>query len=188
MWLEVVKTELGFEGGVDLGFETLENGGKQNTKKWEWDFPVSPVVKSPTCNAGNSGSIPGQGIKILHATGQWRSLAQQLWPSAAKQTNTNKQDWKHSETVEVRREVGQAEKETGGKPSGFWFFSNLQRGTTEEDLGKQFCIQVMPGKARFVWVWPIGKVQYLFRWVALTWSQFNIYVWLRQAAHNEVIL
>ena len=116
MWLEVVKTELGFEGGVDLGFETLENGGKQNTKKWGWDFPGSPVVKSPPCNAGNSGLIPGQGIKILHATGQWRSLGQQLWPSAAKQININKQDWKHRETVEVRREVGRLRKRQEANP------------------------------------------------------------------------
>ena len=27
------------------------------------DFPGSPVVKSPPCNAGDTGSIPGQGIK-----------------------------------------------------------------------------------------------------------------------------
>ena len=31
------------------------------------DFPDSPVVKSPTCNAGDMGSIPSQGTKILHA-------------------------------------------------------------------------------------------------------------------------
>ena len=30
------------------------------------DFPGSPVVKNPTCNAGDAGSIPDQGTKIPH--------------------------------------------------------------------------------------------------------------------------
>ena len=32
------------------------------------DFPGGPVDKNPPSNAGNSGSIPGQGTKIPHAT------------------------------------------------------------------------------------------------------------------------
>ena len=32
------------------------------------DFPGGPVVKNPSCNAGDAGAIPGQGTKILHAT------------------------------------------------------------------------------------------------------------------------
>ena len=32
------------------------------------DFPGSPVVKTPGPNAGGTGSIPGQGSKIPHAT------------------------------------------------------------------------------------------------------------------------
>ena len=35
-----------------------------------WDFPGGPVVKNPPSNAGDMGSIPGQGTKIPHATGQ----------------------------------------------------------------------------------------------------------------------
>ena len=35
-----------------------------------WDFPGDPVVKNPPSNAGDAGSIPGQGTKIPHATGQ----------------------------------------------------------------------------------------------------------------------
>ena len=31
------------------------------------DFPDGPVAKNPPCNAADSGSIPGQGIKIPHA-------------------------------------------------------------------------------------------------------------------------
>ena len=34
------------------------------------DFPAGPVVKNPPSNAGHVGSIPGQGTKIPHATGQ----------------------------------------------------------------------------------------------------------------------
>ena len=34
------------------------------------DFPGGPVVKNPPSNAEDVGSIPGQGTKIPHATGQ----------------------------------------------------------------------------------------------------------------------
>ena len=34
------------------------------------DFLGGPVVKNPSCNAGEASSIPGQGLKILHAAGQ----------------------------------------------------------------------------------------------------------------------
>ena len=34
------------------------------------DFPGGPVVKNPPSNAGDAGSIPGQGTKMPHATGQ----------------------------------------------------------------------------------------------------------------------
>ena len=34
------------------------------------DFPGGPVVKNPSCNAGEAGSIPGLGTKIQHAAGQ----------------------------------------------------------------------------------------------------------------------
>ena len=33
-----------------------------------WDFPGSPVVKTPRFHAGGAGSIPGQGTKISYAT------------------------------------------------------------------------------------------------------------------------
>ena len=35
-----------------------------------WDFPGGPVVKNPPSNAGDMGSIAGQGTKIPHAMGQ----------------------------------------------------------------------------------------------------------------------
>ena len=35
-----------------------------------WDFPGGPVVKNLPCNAGDVGSIPGQGTKIPHDTKQ----------------------------------------------------------------------------------------------------------------------
>ena len=34
------------------------------------NFPGGPVVKNPPSNAGDVGSIPGQGTKIPHASGQ----------------------------------------------------------------------------------------------------------------------
>ena len=34
------------------------------------DFPGGPVVKNLPCNAGDTGSIPGQGTKIPHALGK----------------------------------------------------------------------------------------------------------------------
>ena len=34
------------------------------------DFPGGPVVTNPPSNAGDLGSIPGQGTKIPHAAGQ----------------------------------------------------------------------------------------------------------------------
>ena len=33
-----------------------------------WDFPGSPVVKTLPYNAEGVGSIPGQGVKIPHAS------------------------------------------------------------------------------------------------------------------------
>ena len=41
------------------------------------DFPGDPVVKIPSCNAGDAGSIPGEGTKIPQA-------AEQLTPCATK--------------------------------------------------------------------------------------------------------
>ena len=41
---------------------------------YDWDFPGSPVVKYLLCNAGNEGSIPGQGTKIPHAVEQLSPL------------------------------------------------------------------------------------------------------------------
>ena len=43
----------------------------QSPLKWHpGNFPGGPVVKNPPYNAGDVGSIPGQGTKIPHAMGQ----------------------------------------------------------------------------------------------------------------------
>ena len=39
-------------------------------ERFPWDFPGGPVVKNLPSNAGDVGSIPGQGTKIPHAIGQ----------------------------------------------------------------------------------------------------------------------
>ena len=47
--------------------------GKKERKKKKnilWFFPGGPVVKNPPSNAGDAGSIPGQGTKIPHAKEQ----------------------------------------------------------------------------------------------------------------------
>ena len=42
------------------------------------DFPAGPVVKDPPANARDTGSIPGQGTKIPHASGQLSPRVLQL--------------------------------------------------------------------------------------------------------------
>ena len=49
-------------------FEFLIVHGYQELE--ERDFPGGPVVKNPPANAGDVGSIPGQGTKTPHAVGQ----------------------------------------------------------------------------------------------------------------------
>ena len=46
-----------------------------------WEFPGSPVVKNPSCNAADMGSIPGQGTKISHDAGQLSLLATTTEPT-----------------------------------------------------------------------------------------------------------
>ena len=38
----------------------------RSKRKGVWDFRGGPVVKNPPGNAGDMGSIPGQGAKIPH--------------------------------------------------------------------------------------------------------------------------
>ena len=45
------------------------------------DFPGGPVVKNLPSNAGDAGSILGQGTKIPHAEGQLSPCAPQLLSS-----------------------------------------------------------------------------------------------------------
>ena len=40
------------------------------------DFPGGPVVKIPPSNAGDTGSVPGWGIKIPHALGATKPIHQ----------------------------------------------------------------------------------------------------------------
>ena len=43
-----------------------------------WDFSGAPVIKNLPLNAGDLGSIPGQGTKIPHALEQLSPHGQQL--------------------------------------------------------------------------------------------------------------
>ena len=56
-------------------YQSIQKEAKKKRKKKQrrggtWDFPGGPVVKNPPSNAGDTGSIPGWGTKIPHATGQ----------------------------------------------------------------------------------------------------------------------
>ena len=44
-----------------------QNKENKNEKR---DLPGGPVVRNPPSNAGDTGSIPGGGTKIPHASGQ----------------------------------------------------------------------------------------------------------------------
>ena len=46
------------------------------------DLPVGPVVKNPPCRAGDTGLIPGQGIKMPHTLepGQGNKIPHTLGP------------------------------------------------------------------------------------------------------------
>ena len=48
-----------------------------------WHFPGGSVVKNLPCNAGDAGSIPGQGTKIPHAMEQL-TICAAIRPDAAK--------------------------------------------------------------------------------------------------------
>ena len=56
-------------------FQSYSNNAYISSKTDTRDFPGGPVVKNPPYNAGDVGSIPGQGIKIPHAAGQLSSRA-----------------------------------------------------------------------------------------------------------------
>ena len=50
---------------------------------YSWrDFPGGPVVKNPSCNAGDQGSIPGRGTKTPHAEEQLSQSATTTEPES----------------------------------------------------------------------------------------------------------
>ena len=88
------------------------------------DIPGGPVVKNPSCNAGDASLIPGWGIKIPHAAGQLsrqaattelmrsvaraqqqRARAPQLRPDAAKKEKKRKNDWASESLMAEDRDV-----------------------------------------------------------------------------------
>ena len=54
------------------------------------DFSGGPVVKNPLSNAGDAGSIPGQGTKIPYARGQLSPRPQLLSLHALELSHCNK--------------------------------------------------------------------------------------------------
>ena len=59
-------------------YRITEKGCLKTTSR---DFPGNPVVKNPTYNAGNVGSIPGRGTKIPYATRQLSPCANTTGPT-----------------------------------------------------------------------------------------------------------
>ena len=61
------------------------NKRKKRKRKYRRDFPGGPVVKNPPYNAGEAGSTPGQGTKILYAAGQLSLCAATTEPACLKE-------------------------------------------------------------------------------------------------------
>ena len=61
--------EGGLWKGQTMGETARKEGCLQQTLQC-WDLPGGPAVKTWTSSAGGVGSIPGQGTKIPHASGQ----------------------------------------------------------------------------------------------------------------------
>ena len=59
--------------GDSVKYPVINHTGKEHKKECG-DFAGGPVVKNSPSNAGDTGSNPGQGTKILHATGQLSPL------------------------------------------------------------------------------------------------------------------
>ena len=53
------------ENGKAVEWERIEEE-ETSTQDEPRDLPRGPVVKNPPCNAGDAGSIPGQGTKVPH--------------------------------------------------------------------------------------------------------------------------
>ena len=66
-------------GQPENNIKTLSQTKKMRTR----DFPGGPVVKNLPSNAGDKGSIPGQGTKIPHAMGQLSPCATTTEPTCS---------------------------------------------------------------------------------------------------------
>ena len=72
------REELGTYTSV-LSPGTYEVQRKYLKAEWTGDFPGSPVVKNPPYNAGDSGSIPGQGTKDPTCHGATKLTCHNYW-------------------------------------------------------------------------------------------------------------
>ena len=60
---------------LEASLSACENGIIKHQETVDRDLHGGPVVKNPPCNAGDTGSIPGQGNKIPYAMGELRPRA-----------------------------------------------------------------------------------------------------------------
>ena len=68
------------------------------------DFPGGPVVKTSPSNAGDAGSIPGRGAKILHA--RWPKN-QNIKKYCNKFNKDFKKKWSTSKNLQKKKKSGE---------------------------------------------------------------------------------
>ena len=73
--MKITLSELREWSRVQQGTIWKREGRRKFKECAFFNFPGSPGVKNPPLNAGDSGSIPGQGTKTLQAVGQLSQYA-----------------------------------------------------------------------------------------------------------------
>ena len=79
-----------------LGLERRREGEINQFTKNFTDLPGSTVVKNLPSNAGDSGSIPGRGTKLLRAAGQLSTRATtgaQVWVPQVERSRVPKENF-----------------------------------------------------------------------------------------------
>ena len=86
-WIKIQKNKQFNSGYPCWGWGMSDYGVSFPKYKIQFrDFPGGPVVKNLPSNAGDKGSIPGQGTKIPHASGPLSPHRNQRSPRATMKT------------------------------------------------------------------------------------------------------
>ena len=124
------------------------------------DFPGGPVVKNPLSNAGDVGSIPGQGTKVPQAVRQQSPCTTTETPcSQINKNQANKINFKEST---VRNKLRNIELET---VTDKLFFYNRNMNSKSSDTvlptsptmsSQERHIEIQHGRRRLVTSWDFG--------------------------------